>query len=917
MAGIPQKTPALNRSKAKGNHGKGRFGRRTTAYYGGAGARRRAQTPLGILDWMPDKRLALLDGYSLLFRAFYGTRFLSTSDGRPTNALFGFTNTLLALLAQIKPDAMAVALDAPGKTFRHIDFAEYKGTRRETPPELESQLELSRDLISALNIPVLELVGYEADDVIGTVSRLAEEKGYKTTIVSGDKDSLQLVDEHVSVMMPGIRGADAKVYDPEAVRERFGFEPIQMVDYKALAGDPSDNIPGVPGVGEKTATLLVQRYGDVETLIDRLPEVEEKYRKKIEPALDRLILSKRLAMIDRHCPLEYDFAPYRIDSDHLHRAVEMLLSLEFKSQAKRLERELGPYMTEEATAAVAKVGSEPLAFEELAPLGSPPALREWIGRRPWSIVPVTQGSQPSMFESGLGSEAFIAVGKEVRRVPMPSALTLFTALTENAVGHDIKPLYHQVVSLLTPPKFDSMVAGYVLQSSRSGYDLDDLAQGYLDSPARTPQLQAVALLELEGVMRARLVAEGQADIYDAIEGPLIPILAEMERAGIRVEPQVLTDLSKILEVSIDQSRSEVWAQAGTEFNIGSPKQIGEVLFEKLGLPGGKKTKTGWATGVEVLSEMDHPVAQGILSYRELTKLKSTYVDSLPKLIAEDGRVHTTFNQTVAATGRLSSNDPNLQNIPVRTELGRQIRRAFVAEPGYLLDSADYSQIELRVLAHMSQDPNLVRAFQDRVDVHTVTAALMFKEPEDQVTKEHRRLAKLLNYAVLYGVTDFGLANQLGPGFGRKEASDLIAQYNERFPSVKSITNGMVEEARAKGFTTTLCGRRRHFPDIHAANRGVRQYAERQAMNAPIQGTAADMIKLAMIKVRGLIDGRSQKLLLQVHDELVFESNVRPENLEPIRGAMEEALPLSVPVEVDVKRGPNWLDMTPVDRPNSG
>ncbi|MCW5938405.1 MAG: DNA polymerase I [Fimbriimonadaceae bacterium] len=866
---------------------------------------------------MPDKRLVLLDGYSLLFRAFYGTRFLSTSDGRPTNALFGFTNTLLALLSQIKPDAMAVALDAPGKTFRHVDFAEYKGTRRETPAELESQLDISRDLISALNIPVLELVGYEADDVIGTVSRLAEEQGYKTTIVSGDKDSLQLVDEHVSVMMPGIRGADAKVYDPEAVRERFGFEPIQMVDYKALAGDPSDNIPGVPGVGEKTATLLVQRYGDVETLIERLSEVEEKYRKKIEPALDKLELSKRLATIDRHCPLEYDFRPYRIDTEHLHRAVEMLLSLEFKSQAKRLERELAPYMTEGAAAAVVTVGSESLVFEELAPLGSPPALREWIGRRPWSIVPVAQGTQPSMFEPNQASEAYLAVGREVRRVPMPSALTLFSAFAENAVGHDTKPLYHQVERLLTPPRFDSMVAGYVLQSSRSTYDLDDLAQGYLESTARTPQLQAVALLELEGVMRGRLEAEGQTDVYESIEGPLIPILAEMERTGIRVDPQILIDLSKSLEVSIEQARVEVWSAAGTEFNIGSPKQIGEVLFEKLGLPGGKKTKTGWATGVEILSEMEHPVAHGILNYRELTKLKSTYADALPKLIAKDGRVHTTFNQTVAATGRLSSNDPNLQNIPVRTELGRQIRRAFVADPGFQLDSFDYSQIELRVLAHVSQDPNLVRAFQEKVDVHTVTAALMFKVAEGQVTKEQRRLAKLLNYAVLYGVTDFGLANQLGPGFGRKEAAELISQYNERFPSVKSFTNGMVEEARAKGFTTTMCGRRRHFPDIHAANRGVRQYAERQAMNAPIQGTAADMIKLAMIQVRGLIDGRSQRLLLQVHDELVFESTVNEEDLLPVRRAMENALPLSVPVEVDFKRGSNWLDMSPVGRPDNG
>jgi DNA polymerase-1 len=459
---------------------------------------------------------------------------------------------------------------------------------------------------------------------------------------------------------------------------------------------------------------------------------------------------------------------------------------------------------------------------------------------------------------------------------------------------------------------DTAIAGYVLQSGRADYSLGDLCQAFLDSRPLGAAQEAAALLRLDPVLRARIEAESQSRILDEVELPLIPVLAAMEDVGIRVSREMLEEFSKSLQVSIDVQTRLVHELAGTEFNIGSPKQLGEVLFERLAVPGGRKTKTGWATGVEVLNEIDHPVAQEVVAWRELTKLKSTYADALPRMIREDGRIHTTFNQTVAATGRLSSIDPNLQNIPVRTELGRQIRRAFVADEGFALASFDYSQIELRILAHMCGDRNLVEAFLHREDVHTVTASQMFHTDVPSVTKEQRRLAKLLNYAVLYGVTDFGLANQLGQGFSRSEAAALIAQYDERFPAVREFTSQMVETARAKGFTTTLWGRRRHFPDIHNANRSVRQYSERQAMNAPIQGTAADMIKLAMLRVADLLDGKRTRMLLQVHDELVFELADGEEGLVgPIRQAMEEALPLDVPVEVDAKVGPNWLEMAPV------
>ncbi|MBL8066219.1 MAG: DNA polymerase I [Chthonomonadaceae bacterium] len=871
------------------------------------------------MNQLPDlgqKKLVVIDGFSLLFRAFYGTRFLSTSDGRPTNALFGFVNTLIQLFGELKPDAVVVALDAPGKTFRHADFAEYKGTRRETPEELVSQLVTSRDMIAALNIPVLEEVGFEADDLVGSISLLAESKGYDTVIVTGDRDNLQLVDNHVTVMMPGIRGAEASFYDPQRVVEKYGFEPMQLIDYKAMAGDASDNIPGVPGIGDKTATLLVQRFSSCEELVERIDELEEKYRKKIEPMIEQMMLCKGLATICRTAPVVWDWKPFHIDVEHLAKVREMVESLEFKSQAKRLEAALGPYMSEQAkTHAV--VHRDAIDAALIPGQMSFDKLKSFVGdSHRYGVFVSNASDQPSMFGEASDQEAFVAVGQRAARVSFDDAVRLLALQPERAGGHDLKPLYKTSHGYpVAPPAFDSLLAGYVLQSGRSQYELDDLCQGYLDTRPRYAHERAVAVLMLEPVMRDKLVAEKQDSVLDDIELPLVPILAEMETWGITVNCDYLREFSKTLEVSVSQSRALVHEMAGIEFNIGSPKQLGEVLFEKLQIPGGKKTKTGWATGAEVLAEIDHEIAKEIINYRELTKLKSTYADSIPKLVAQDGRVHTTFNQTVAATGRLSSIDPNLQNIPVRTELGRQVRKAFEAAPGYQLASFDYSQIELRVLAHMSRDPNLVEAFQKRVDVHTVTAAAMFKVSEKEVTKDQRRLAKLLNYAVLYGVTDFGLASQLGEGFSRTDAAELIKTYNERFPTVKAFTEAVVADARSTGFTKTLSGRRRFFADIHAANRGVRQYAERQAMNAPIQGTAADMIKIAMIRVHKSLKGTGHRMLLQVHDELVFEVQGDPAAnkslFKELSHEMESAIELSVPVEVDGKVGANWLEMTSV------
>lgn len=863
---------------------------------------------------MARKRLLMLDGYSLLYRSFYGVKFLSTTDGRPTNALFGLVSMLYILIERTRPDAILVALDAPGKTFRHAEFAEYKGTRKEMPDEMKSQMPVARELLAALGIPQIELSGFEADDIVGTISRQAEENGYETTIISGDLDSLQLVDDFVSVVTPKIGVTETVTYDPAAVEARYGFPPEKLPDYKALVGDTSDNIPGVPGVGEKTASKLLQDWGTVENLIEHVEQVEEKFRKKLLPALEQIPKSKWLATIDRKVPISWDFAPFRLSKSQADAGVAMLESLEFKNHVRRFMLIFGPYMDgfEGASERSAEVQTEELKPDSIA---SPRNLEQalaWIGDQPYGLAATPAFAQADLF--GDDSLAWaICVGNTATTLSPAIAQGILAQIPHQAVLHDAKPHYKSG-ALKGPIRTDTLLAGYVLQSGRSQYALRDLTQGYLDvaAPVQPAQI-ACALVRLDQEMRTKLEKEGQLDVLTKVEQPLIPVLARMEAAGIAVSSEFLGEFSKSLSVTIDQTTRLIHEMAGTEFLIASPKQLGEVLFDKLKLPGAKKTKTGYATGAEVLSVLaeQHPICQEVLTWRELTKLRSTYADSLPRMIGPDGRIHTTFNQAVAATGRLSSENPNLQNIPIRTELGRQIRRAFIAPEGRRLVSFDYSQIELRLLAHMCQDPNLVAAFEQGEDVHRATAALMFRVEPETVTSEQRRYAKVLNFAVLYGVTEWGLLQQLGPTFTLAEAKALIQDYNERFPAIKSFTTGVVEEARQKGFTTTLCGRRRYFPDIHAANRNERMYAERQAMNAPIQGSAADMIKLAMLEVDKVLSSELS-LLLQVHDELVFEGPVSGStDFAQLEHALEHALPLSVPIQVDGKLGPNWGEMSPL------
>lgn len=866
---------------------------------------------------MSDRRLILIDGFSLLYRAFFGGRFMSTSDGRPTNALFGFCSMVFRVIQDVQPDAILVAMDSPGKTFRHAEYAEYKGTRREMPEEMKSQIPLAKEMIAALGLPSIELTGYEADDIIGTLSRQAEEHGYRTAIITGDHDALQLVDDYVTVVTPKTGVTDMNWYDAEAVVARYGFGPEYLADYKALAGDSSDNIPGVPGIGDKSASALIQKFGPVEKLIEHMDEVEEKFRKKLLPNLDVMAKFKQLCTIDRHAPIEWDFAPYEVSAERLAEAEQYLTGLEFRSLVKRLPVVLAPY-TSGGVPAVTSV-AENLSPHEPVPLSNLEALEKWLAGKPYARLD-RQPSQGDMFGES-STRALIATGAEMAEVSAEIADELLARDPSRASLHDAKPVIARLLAaqnqVLPPVGFDTLLGAYLLQPGRSHYALRDVISRTLDVSAPESEEQLAMGLALSAPQMAeRIKLEGQDRILNEIELPLTPVLAEMEAAGIMVNREFLDRFSDSLREKIAESQARIYEMAGNEFAIGSPKQLGEILFERMGLPGPKKTKTGYATGAEILQALagSHPIAGEVLSWREFSKLKSTYSDSLPKMIGSDGRIHTSFNQAVAATGRLSSNEPNLQNIPIRTELGRQIRNAFVAAPGYQLACLDYSQIELRLLAHLCEDPILVEAFRDRVDVHTATAALMFHVEQNDVTKEQRRLAKMLNYAVLYGVSDFGLAQQLGADFSVSEAKALIQQYFERFPTVKQYTDGVIEDARAKGFTVTLLGRRRYFPEIHAANRNERMMAERQAVNAPIQGAAADMIKVAMLQVHEALKGCRTRMLLQVHDELVFELAEGEEGkLRELRTIMEEAMPVNVPIEVDVKLGPNWNSLTTMER----
>ncbi|MEW8978133.1 MAG: DNA polymerase I [Symbiobacterium sp.] len=862
-------------------------------------------------------KLLLLDGNSLANRAFYALKLFSTSDGVYTNAVYGFLTMLFKLLDEEKPDYVAVAFDMGRQTFRTAMYAEYKGTRKAPPEEFRPQLDLLREVLTALNIPWFRVENYEADDLLGTLARQATEQGLQTLIVTGDRDALQLVSDKVTVMMTRKGITDVVRYDPATLKAEYGLTPAQIIELKALMGDASDNIPGVPGVGEKTALKLLAEYGTVEGVYAHLDEIKGALQTKLRENRDKAELSRTLATINVKAPVELNLEELRVREPNYPEAYALFRRLEFRSL---LSRVTPPEAGDAAEAMAGQAGAV-------------------------EVVTARRVSEPGVLrlsgEAGVLARMTVDPGNPGRPRPVglalaePPAWLEGEALADPAglaepgarlVGHDLKPLYNWFYGRgVTPPEpaFDTALAAYLLDPGRSTYDLADLCRqhglGELppDDHPDAWATRAGLLPELRRRMEAELDQQGMARLYWEVELPLMPILAEMEATGVGIDPAALHEMSGELERRILHLSQEIYELAGMQFNISSPKQLGDVLFGKLGLPHGKKTRTGgYSTDAEVLEELAplYPIAQLVLDYRTLTKLKGTYVDALGQLVARDGRIHTTFTQTVAETGRLSSKDPNLQNIPIRIEEGRRIRKAFIARPGHVLLSADYSQIELRVVAHFSGDPALREAFLHDQDIHARTAAEVFGVPMEQVTPEMRRQAKAVNFGLIYGQTDFGLARSVG--ISRAEARAFIETYFAKFAGVKRYMEEKKAEAREKGYVTTLDGRRRPLPEIHHRVFSIRQNAERMAINTPIQGTAADLMKRAMIAVRRAMreEGLSARMILQVHDELVFEC---PEGeldrlARLVKREMEGAMKLDVPLKVEIKAGPDWYSVRPYE-----
>ena len=894
-------------------------------------------------------KLVLIDGHSLLYRAFYATRPLSTTDGRPTNAIYGFAGMLWQILDDEQPDAIVVAMDTAAPTFRHEEFTDYKAHRPETAETFYVQVPTARELVEAMGIPVIALEGYEADDVLGTLAHRARQQGYQVLIVTGDQDALQLVDEGAFVLMPQKGMGQTVRYDEQAVRERFGLEPSQLPDFKALKGDPSDNIPGVPGIGEKKAVALLKQFGSVEALLERLHEVEDaKMRAVLEQYREQIPQYKRLATIVCDAPVPDTPPRWQPTPEHFARLQQVLESLEFRSFLRRLPEWRAKYLHHETPTlplempaevrtvgvrwSVARQEDEVRALVDRCLRNPEVGIRVLIAGTHVMELQVQGVSVALSREEAVyvpGTAAVASLFDE----PAGGLFSLLAPLWESEAtakaGYNVKPLQTVLVrSGVSPHRFvfDAMLAGYVLQSGRSSYPLADLVQDYLGERLLQEDIttesglaaytcaEAAACLRLHSVMNAQLAAMGCADVLHRIEMPLSEVLARMELAGVAVDVEYLHQLSAVLDGLIRNREAEVYMLAGEPFNIASPKQLGQVLFEKLKLPAGKKTRTGaYSTDAEVLEQLavEHPICRSILEYRELSKLKSTYADVLPRLVhPSTRRIHTSFNQTVAATGRLSSSEPNLQNIPIRSEVGRQIRRAFVAAPGNRLLGADYSQIELRLLAHVSGDERLLTAFAEDRDIHSATAMILFGVPPDGVTPDLRRKAKTVNFAVLYGMSDYGLSQELGMSVS--EARAFIDNYFRQLPGVRRYIEETLAFAHQNGFVSTLYGRRRYVPEINHANRNVRQAAERAAINSPLQGTAADIIKLAMIDLDRRLreEGWQAKMVLQVHDELVLDAP--PEEIAAlanlVRECMAQVASLRVPLKVDVEVGDNWSDM---------
>ena len=854
---------------------------------------------------MPDK-IVMLDGYSLMYRAFHALQTPMTApDGTPTNAVHGFIMMLLKVIDEEKPAGIAVAFDMHAPTLRAQEYAEYKGTRKPMPDELRAQDPVIRQLIGLMGIPILEKEGYEADDILGTVSAKCEREGREIVLVTGDRDSFQLSGEKTTILYTKRGISDTVRVTPEYIFETYGLKPIQMIDVKGLMGDASDNIPGVPGVGEKTALKLIQQYGSLENVLNTAEtEQKGKLRERLIEHRDLAELSKHLATIDRAVPIEIDFESWRPDG--LGGGVALLKELGMNQAARKL--------TEKAQAiapASVLVAREKVALPAIERLDS---IEAFSAR-------VKEMAKTAQWASAYyGIE--LTAATESARLSLPIGGDLFSAgVTEDEAEQALLPLLeadcpkalYNVKTMRTKSMrgeiADVMLAAYALNPQRESFSAEALcqAEGIEDFAAHPAQ----AIHELSEIQARQLKETGLERIYSEIELPLSNVLRDMEHAGFLVDADALETLGKMFRKRIGELTDEIGAMAGVQINLKSPKQLGELLFEKLGIRPPKKTARGYSTSAEVLEQLadEHPICARILEYRKYQKLESTYIHSLLELRDGEGRIHTRFDQVATATGRISSAEPNLQNIPVRTELGREIRRAFIASPGCKLVDADYSQIELRVLAHMSGDETMISAFREGQDIHARTAAEVYGVPLDQVTHEMRSRSKAVNFGIVYGISDFTLAKNIS--VSRKEAHEFIDRYFERYPGVKKYMDEAVKTGKEKGYVETLMGRRRYLPELSSANFNVRAFGERCAMNSPIQGTAADIIKLAMIAVARRIQAENlrARLILQVHDELIVEA---PEDEVDrvkalLKDCMEGVVALKVPLRADVSTGGDWRE----------
>ena len=847
-------------------------------------------------------KLMILDGNSIINRAFYGIRMLNAPDGTPTNAVYGFLSTFRRVFDLAQPQAVCVAFDVHAPTFRHEQYALYKAQRKPMPEELAVQMPLLKQTLDYMGVRRLELAGWEADDLLGTVARRCEAAGWTCDVVTGDKDSLQLITDstHVFNVKTRMGQTDTIEYTPERFREEYGFDPIRMIDLKALMGDSSDNIPGVPGIGEKTAKDLLVRFGTVADIYRNLDALDIKpgVRKKLTEGRESAQLSFDLATIRTDAPIDFALESAVWDHDYQPELYDWFQRLNFTSLSEKWGLQPADGVSAPSSA---------LPTVDVADSAALRALEQAVTAAPYVAVLAPDGLDTLTLCDGKACYAlsWAQLGDDYNAF----LRLLFSARVRKA-GHNIKDLMRALLDEGLPTDgfvFDTALAAYLLDATAGSYDLPRLAQTYLGE--ELPDVQSV--WALQPVLHEKMDAQSMLPLYTDVELPLCPVLARMEQAGFLVDRKALYDFGESLTSSIEQLQQSIWALAGEPFNIQSPKQLGSVLFERLMLPAGKKTKTGWSTNAAVLDKLrgKHPIIEQILDYRTLTKLKSTYADGLLKEISADGRIHTNFQMTVTATGRLSSTEPNLQNIPVRRELGAQIRRMFVASPGKVLVDADYSQIELRLLAHIANDETMIAAFRSGEDIHAVTASQVFGVPLAEVTPLQRSHAKAVNFGIVYGISAFSLAQDIG--VFQNEAKAYMDSYFAKYHGVRTYMTRVVEQAKADGYVTTLFGRRRDLPELKSSNFNLRSFGERVALNMPIQGTAADIIKAAMVRVdaRMRAEHLQARLLLQVHDELIVECPA--EEAETVKAIlvdeMEHVVDYRVPLLVDAKIGASWAE----------